>query len=178
MESDDAKWDYKSEDGAELSDPDQPTSGQSVSWTASEYIDHQRGAQWYALLVILTAMTTVVVYFITKDYVATAVMVLAGLAVGIFSVRKPQQVTYELSSSGLKIGAKAYTYRQFRSYSIIQDGGLNSISFFPTKKFMTPLSAYFAPEDGDRILAAIGDHLPQEQKDLDAVEKISRRLRF
>jgi hypothetical protein len=43
---------------------------------------------------------------------------------------------------------------------------------------MPPISAYFAPKDEERITKILGNYLPYEERKLDNVERLSRRLRF
>lgn len=189
-DDDNTSWDYKP-DGkqashqAELpgSGPNgrtkqKPVSSPSVSWTASEYIDHTRGASWYLLLIIVTAAIAAVVYLFTKDIFATVLIAIVGIVVWVFSLKKPSQMTYELSDSGLKAGDKFYPYHHFKSFAVIREGSLNSVYLIPLKRLMPPLSVYFESADEKSILETIGGHLPYEQRGLDGIERLTRRLRF
>jgi hypothetical protein len=106
------------------------------------------------------------------------IIAFVGIIVGVSAGRKPRQMEYEISSSGLRIGEKSYPYSLFRTFSVIRDGALSSISFSPIKKLMPPISAYFAPKDEERITKILGNYLPYEERKLDNVERLSRRLRF
>jgi hypothetical protein len=169
-----AGWDYKP--GEPSAEPE--ASHAAVSWTASEYIDHARGAGWYALLAVATLALTGGIYLVSKDYFASALMPIIGVVIGIFASRKPRQIRYELSDSGLKIEEKFYPYNQFKSFAIIRDGALLSINLLPIKRLMVPVSAYFAAADEEKIIDTVGTHLPYEERGLDGVDRLSRRLRF
>jgi hypothetical protein len=184
------QWQYKP-GGQQPVSPDQvpqpagispaPTSSVpagSVVWTAAEYIEHDRSSGWYMALVAGTAVLTAIVYFITKDYLAAGVIPVLGFIVGFSAGHKPRQLEYELSDSGLRIGTKNYPYDQFKSFSLIPEGELNSINLLPVKRFMPMISAYFAPGDQERIAASLGNHLPFEQRQMDGVDRLSRHLRF
>ena len=185
------QWEYKP-DGKEVSAaPDlpgsvaktdtQPKSSKdtSISWTASEYIDHSRGATWYLALTSGTIVISALVYLATKDYFATGIITVMGVVVGIFSRQKPKQVTYELSGSGLKAGEKVYPFNLFKSFVLIREGALSSVNLIPIKRFMPPLSIYFDPGDGQNIVSLLGNHLPLlEEGGLDAIERLAHRLRF
>lgn len=151
---------------------------ETISWTASEYIDHNRGAGWYLLLFLSTGLLSAGIYLLTKDYFATTVIIIAGIVLLIFSRHKPQEITYELSSSGINAGGKLYSYGSFKSFSVVKDGALNSISFTPLKRFMPPFSAYYAPSDEEKIIQALSAYLPYEEKQLDGIDRLSRRLRI
>ncbi|MEX1995414.1 MAG: hypothetical protein WD887_01405 [Candidatus Saccharimonadales bacterium] len=170
----DTNWKYESGESAD----ELAASTTSISWSASEYIDHTRGAGWYGLLVLATAALTAGIYFITRDYFASGTIPIIGVVVGVFASRKPRQLSYELSESGFRVGQKTYPYNQFKSFSIIRDGALLSINLLPIKRFMVPVSAYFDAADEEKITDTIGVHLPYEERSMDGVDRLSRRLKF
>ena len=190
MNNDDNLWEYKP-DGKEASAaPDLPTPDQkaagparaskdaTITWTASEYIDHTKGASWYLVLAGGTIVLAATVYLATKDYFATGVIAVLGVIVGVFSRQKPKQVAYELSSLGLKAGEKTYPFSLFKSFALIREGALSSVNLIPIKRFMPPLSIYFDPSDEQKIVNLLGSFLPLEEGGLDSIERLSRRLRF
>lgn len=155
-----------------------PAGGGSVTWTASEYIHHERGASWYALLLVGTAVLAAGIYFLTKDYFATGAIAVVGILVGVFAGRKPRQITYQLTSSGLKIGEKLYGYGLFKSFSIIRGSEASSVSLMPLKKFMPPVDAFFGAADEEKIIDLIGQHLPYEERQQAGIDRLSHKLRF
>jgi hypothetical protein len=48
----------------------------------------------------------------------------------------------------------------------------------PLKRFGLPTTIYFAPEDEDRIVDIINQHLPFEPRDRDAIDRLMKRIRF
>ncbi len=182
-------WQYKPSGGtatapppvlapAPAAPPAPPSAGGPVTWVASEYIDHDRGAGWYVLLILGVAILSTIVYFLTKDYFAIGTIVIVGVIVGFVAGKKPRQLNYELSASGIRIGDKLYSFGLFKSFSIVKDGALSSIQLTPIKRFMPPVSAYYAAGDEEKIVDTIGAYLPYEERGLDAIDRLSRRLRF
>lgn len=186
----DSPWQYKPDGKKVLAAPNLPgATAQSaarqklpkddvITWTASEYINHTRGAGWYLALVTGTIILAAVVYLITEDYFATGVIGIMGVVVAAFSTHKPKQVSYELSNFGLKAGEKAYPFSLFKSFTLIREGALSSVNLIPIKRFMPPLSIFFESADEQKIVATLGNYLPYEEGGLDAIERLSRRLRF
>lgn len=170
-----ADFDYKP-DAADS--PAEKSSGKTVSWSASEYIEHQRGGSWYFLLAVGTAAIAVIIYLWTKDYFATGIIIAAGVILGSVARWKPKQVDYELSSSGLQAGERFYPLKQFKTFSIVHEGHLSSLVLNPLKRFMPPISVFFDEEDEGKIVETIGDHLPMEESSTDRIDRITRRLRF
>ena len=174
MAEQEINWDYTSSGDKEKAKKDIA----SVAWTASEYIDHKQGASWYLMLMLATIVLAAVIYLLTKDIFAVVITALLGLIVGIFAHRTPKQRTYELDDSGLKIDGKFYPYHNFKSFSVIQEGPLVSLELISIKRFMPTISVYFSPNDQEKIISVIQDHLAYEQRRLEAVERLSRSLRF
>jgi hypothetical protein len=164
--------------GSSVKRPTQKNDDSVVAWVASEYIEHERNTSWYVLLAVITVGLAAGIYFLTKDIFATVIIAVVGLIVGVFAGRKPRQMEYELSSSGLRIGEKSYPYSLFRTFSIIKDGAINSVNLTPIKRFMPPISAYYAPKDEEQITKMLGNYLPYEESKLDSIDRLSRHLRF
>ena len=129
------------------------------------------------MLLVIAALGGVM-YLVSKDYFAIATIVIIGLVVGFVAGRKPQQVAYELSASGLRVGPKLYPHGIFKSFAIVMDGALNSILLVPVKRFMPPVSVYYAAADEEKIVDILGNYLPYEDRGLDAIDRLTRRLHF
>ena len=183
-------WQYKPTDQSKSADQPYPGnsasapppaskgSGSSVTWTASEFIEHHHSAGWYMLLILTTVAVASGVYFLTKEYFAAGTIGVVGLIVAIFASRKPQKVAYELSASGLRVGQKMYAFGLFKSYSVVKEGGFSTLNLLPLKRFMPPVSAHFASEDEERIVGTISDYLPYEEHKTDGIDRLSRKLKL
>lgn len=190
MDQDDRpEWDYKPSGSTAVAEPhaqpnvgggaaEPPDSRSTMRWTASEYIEHNRGVGWYLLLVLATAAVAAIAYLVTRDYFAIGVITVLGIIVGTSAGRKPKEIQYELTSDGIHVGQKFYKYSVFRSFSIIHQEGLSSVEFTPLKKLMLPVAAYFGPGDEERVMDIIGQHLPYEERKMDSIDRLSRKLRF
>jgi hypothetical protein len=173
-------WQYKPDADAPKADKNdtgsshrqaKPQPRQSATWEAPEFIDHPHGAGWYVALVFATLVMAALTYLLAKDAVATVFIVLVGIIVGIFATQKPNVVKYEISASGLSINGKLYNLSNYKSFTVIQEGALTSANLFPLKRFMPPLSVYFDPKEEKKIIDTLGNYLPYEQQDLDAIDR-------
>lgn len=169
------------EQPAQTPSPKQPIAAikPTVSWTASEFIAHDKSSGWYLLLALGAAVLAVLVYLFTHgDKVSTAVVVIVAITFGILAARKPRELEYGVDGSGIHIGEKFYPYSGFRSFSIVQEEAVESIWFMPLKRFMPPLTLYFDPDDGEKIVDVLAQFLPLENQQVDMVDKLMHRLRF
>jgi hypothetical protein len=189
MTEEKAEWDYKP-DGQTPKDPPALSSRGSrpmpkkanvpegLEWQGHEFIEHERGGSWYLGLIALAIVLAAGVYFWMKDYIASVVIIITAFVVIVFTRQKPRQVTYNLSTDGLRINEKLYLYSHFKSFTVIHEGAANSISLMPIKRFLPPISLYFEPAQEVQIVQILGQYLPYENRQPDRFDRISRRLKI
>lgn len=149
-----------------------------VTWTASEFIDHQKNISWYALLALLTVAVDAIVYLWTRDIVSIVALTTMAVLLGVVASRKPRVMEYHLDAAGLTIGQTFHPYSKFKSFSVVTEGAFSTVTFSPLKRFMPPVGIYFGPDDEERVMAVLSQHLPYEDRKSDAIDKLSRRVRF
>ena len=130
------------------------------------------------MLAVGVLLLAALIFLSTRDVVSVAVVVVAGLLLGIYGAHQPRQLEYRLDKQGVGIGQKQYGYDEFRSFSVVPEGAFASIVFMPLKRFALPTTVYYAPDDEDKILAVLSDQLPLEEYRHDAIDRLMRRIRF
>lgn len=156
----------------------QPTSGDGISWTASEFVAHQKSGGWYALLTLGAVVIAALVWLVTKDVVSSVVILFAAFVFGFYAKRQPRELAYRLDGGGLTIAQKLYPYANFRSFGVVDEGAFSSIVFMPLKRFAPLVTIYYAPEDEEAIVGLLSDRLPMENRQKDALERLMWRIRF
>lgn len=150
-----------------------------VSWTASEFIAHDKSPGWYMVLAITTVIVAAITYLVTRrDEISTGMVLIVGVFFGAIASRKPRELTYTVDDKGVQIGPKNYPYSLLRSFSVVQEAGLESIWLMPLKRFMPMLTIYFAPDDEQKIVNALSQHLPEENHQPDSVDRLMHKVRF
>ncbi|MGH7241337.1 MAG: hypothetical protein ACREGB_03520 [Candidatus Saccharimonadales bacterium] len=158
--------------------PAQPEDPAQITWAASEFIEHAKSFDWYLALGVVSVLVAAAFYFLFRDVVTTAVIILVGLAFGYFAKRKPRQLSYQLDSHGLTVDTRHFPYELFRSFAVLDEGHFSSIAFLPLKRFGLMTTIYYDPQDEDRILELINQHLPLEPREHDALDRFMKRIRF
>jgi hypothetical protein len=151
---------------------------EEVSWTASEFISHQKSSTWYIGLGAAAAVVTLIVFVVTGNIFSALVVAMAFMALGVFAARKPATIEYRISPDGIYAGQRLYPYNMFKSYSVVQDGAVNCIWLRPLKKLMPTVVMYYPSDDEDKILDTLDNFLAQEDREHDALDRFSRRIRF
>jgi hypothetical protein len=162
----------------DLGPADYATPTESLNWTASEFIAHNKTAGWHFGLIAATVLIAALLWFITKDWVTTGVVIFAGIMLSMYGARRPGEIQYQLDDYGLSIGQKHFGFNDFRAFSLVPEGAFASIALLPVKRFAPMTTLYFDPEDGDKILEILGNHLPQQPMKPDVIDSLMRRIRF
>jgi hypothetical protein len=86
-----------------------------LAWSALEYEEKERSPDWFWALGI-TVMTASITAIIFQSYFFAGLLVLAGLLLAFFAIKKPDTIFYELNEYGLKIGNRLYPYENIKSF--------------------------------------------------------------
>ena len=150
----------------------------SITWEASEYVAHEKPFSWYLALYGGSLVVTFVVYLLNRDILTAVAIMTVAFCAGFFASRQPGSKKYELSAKGLQVNGKLYRFADFRSFSVVEEGAIDSIWLKPLNRYVPALVMHFAPDDEDKIVEMLANYLPHEQRELDAIDRASRRLRF
>jgi len=173
-------WQYSPEQETHGPSADLPAAKPvgEVSWTASEFIAHHKNTGWYLRLAGAGFLAVIVVFVITRDFISAFLVALAIIFLGSLAGRKPRSLQYQVDGAGIHIGQRSYPYHDFKSFSVIDEGGISSIDLMPLKRFMPSLSVYYEPQDEERIIAVLTTQLPFEEGKKDAFDRFMHRIRF
>lgn len=86
-----------------------------LSWSALEYEEKERSRDWFWALGIIIA-TSSVASIIFGNYFFASLLILGGVLLGFFAIKKPDTVIYELNNAGLKIRNRLYPYENIKSF--------------------------------------------------------------
>lgn len=150
-----------------------------ITWSASEYIAHHKSAGWYGIFSLVACVLLAAIYFITDgDILSMLVVIVVGVVFVMYAARTPKEQQYSISDHGVSIGPKTYSFHDFKSFSVIDEGAFSSIAFMPLKRFMPVISIYYAPEHEAEIIDVLSAHLPFDQRNADAIDRLMKKIRF
>lgn len=153
-------------------------SAKPVVWKEAEFVAHKKTFGWYALLGLAAIVVATGVYFYNHDLVSVVVIIVAAVFLGLVANRQPRTLEYQVDDTGIKIGEKVYSYDNFRSFSIVDEGKVSGLVFQPLKRFMPLISVYYSPKDEKAIMEILGKHLPVDNRRTDAIDSLIRRIHY
>src|SRR6266568_1571705 len=176
-----APWAFMTDnDTATAPDSDAGASVQpdSIQWTASEFIAHQKSAGWYLVLAFSAIILAALTYLISHDLSSATVVIVVAIFLAAIAGHKPRELQYSVNPKGFTVGHRSYTYGMFKSFSIVQEGAFSSVLFMPLKRFMPPVTIYYLPEDESKVVEMLGAYLPLAPVRNDLLDKFLERIRF
>ncbi len=117
-----------------------------LTWSALEYEEKERSKDWFWALgvIVVTASLASIIY---GNYFFAALIIISGLLLGFFAVKKPEIISYELNDHGLKIRNRLYPYENIQSFFIQtsssrkhKDGQISKPTLFiKSERFFMPI---------------------------------------
>ena len=93
-----------------------------LSWSALEYEERERSRDWFWALGVIV-VTGSIASIIFGNYFFAALLILSGILLGFFAIKKPDTVAYELNNRGLKISNRLYPYENIKFFWVQLDNG-------------------------------------------------------
>jgi hypothetical protein len=147
-------------------------------WSSTEFVGHEKNTSWFFALGIVIIIVTALVYLWTKDIFSSIMVVAIGVIFAVYARHQPRKIMYELTNIGVKIDSRYYHYTEFKSFSVVDEGKIGSIIFTKLKRFAPPASIYYDLNDEDKIIDAVSEFLPHEEKKNDAIDNLMKKVRF
>ena len=143
-----------------------------------EYEEKERGNDWFwALGVIILA--SAITSFIYTNYFFGLFLIIGGILLGTFAVKKPDLVFYELNEKGLKIRNRLYSYNNIKAFlGKKRNRKINPLYKIRKSVYANNLHAYrFKPHRRNRTYYAF-KNVPEEEMKEHVSEKIMDFLGF
>ncbi|MEK7060141.1 MAG: hypothetical protein AAB970_00770 [Patescibacteria group bacterium] len=149
-----------------------------LEWTALEYEEKERGNDWFwalGVIVLASAITS----FIYANYFFGLFLIIGGILLGVFAVKKPDLVFYELNEKGLKIRNRLFPYTNIKSFWIKKDLEKSTLFIKSERLFMPIISMPINQNSAEEIKNfMLSENVPEEEMKEHVSEKIMDSLGF
>mgnify|MGYP001606132662 FL=1 len=111
-------------------------SDEKLIWSALEYEEKNRSSDWFWALGIIV-VTSSIATIIFENYFFATLIILSGILLGFFAIKKPDTIIYELNQKGLMIRNRLYPYENIKSFWIQTE--LKPILFIHSERAFMPI---------------------------------------
>lgn len=116
---------------------------EKINWSFLEYEEKERNPDWFwALGVIVIASSITAIIF--KNYFFAILLIISGILLAFFAIKKPEVVSYELNEKGLKIKDRIYLYEKIKAFWVqkpLSDDGIQKepALFIKSERLLVPI---------------------------------------
>jgi hypothetical protein len=159
-------------------DNDQQDIPLTITWQAQEYEYIRKSSDWYWAVGILTlGLFTVALIF--QNVLFAVFMLIAGFTTALYGARPPRTVNFELSSEGIHIHNRMYTYEMLQSFWIFyHPPDIKEISIESQKFIMPHIKIPLGDTNPVAVRAYLQQFLPERQQEESLIETGTRFLGF
>ena len=150
---------------------------EKLNWSALEFEEKEKSSDWFWALGIII-VTSSIAAIIFGDYFFAVLLILSGVLLGFFAIKKPDVIFYELNNKGLKIGNSLYPYENIKSFwvqlSTPPETNLNPVLFIHSERIFMPIMMIPIEEKNAQEIHSI--FLSKNIEEVEMKEHISEKI--
>ena len=147
----------------------------SLKWAVVEYEQKDRTSDWFwalGIIIIAGSITSVIL----RDYFFAILLLIGGVCLVMFAIKKPEMINYELNEKGLQINNTLYEYKRIKSF-FVRIEGKPTLFIKSSRLFLPLLSADLVDISPQEVKQIMLDHnIPEEEMKEHFSEHIMERL--
>ena len=146
-------------------------------WQAPEYEEKERSKDWFWALgiIVLAGSIASIIY---ANYFFAILLILGGILMAFFAIKKPEMIEYKLTNKGLLVKDQLYLYENIKSF-YVQNTPKHLLFIKSDKIFMPMLSIPIQENMAENIHTYIlAQSIPEEEMHGHPGEKIMESLGF
>ena len=150
---------------------------EKIEWSALEYEEKERSVDWFWALgiIVVAGSVTSLIY---GNYFFAILLILSGILLGFFAIKKPEMVSYELNKKGLKIKTRLFPYESMKSF-FVQTAPKSMLFVKSSRMFMPILSMPIEDNLAEDIRSLLlSNNVQEEEMKEGPSERIMERLGF
>lgn len=146
-----------------------------IEWIAPEYKHEDKSMDFLWAIGIVT----IVVFGLAiwkQSYLFSIFILVSGASLILFSVRRPQDITYKIETNGITLGKDYYEWKKIKGFHIIKKDN-DAVLLVELDKYMLPVYTLPLPielvqKTKESLLKIIPDMELEESKSMKFMEKI------
>ncbi len=150
----------------------------SHKWQAKEFEPHPHQKS-LSIFFLGAAAVFFVFSALSGNFSGAVISILAGFVLYVFSQKQPQNLTFQVTPKGIRIGEELYDYETLDSFWIFYDPPEIKEVVIKTHAYLTPkLHLPLENEDPNEIREILQKYLPEEKQNHSIIDNIARGLGF
>jgi hypothetical protein len=148
-----------------------------LSWTAPEFIKHEKSAGWFWALGII-GVALVVVSLMMQNYLFILIVILAAFLIYIQAKKRPTNIRVTLTNKGIIINDKEYAYSDLRSFWIFEEPEIECLSLISKKLTQPQIQIPFGEQNPKKIREILIKFITEKEQEEPLIDAIARKIKF
>ncbi len=149
-----------------------------LAWKAREFKSYKKTRLWYICFFVISAGLIVYALYI-HNILTLITFALLSFATFLFSHQNPEDITYELTSTGIISGQIMYPYRNIKNFWIIYTPENRTLNFETTAYLNNQVSIELGKQDPVQIKQFLKTYLPEDlDKEESFTDILARKIKF
>ena len=149
-----------------------------LKWTAPEFFYFKKTEIWFAVSGLITIALFIWALW-TRNIFFAFIIILGYFIVIAYAIKKPLNITVNITPEGVKIDRTFYSYNNLKSFWIFYTPPeLKEISILSRKKVMPYIKIPLGEQDPIEVRKVLIQYLPEKKQDESLIDNLSRQLRF
>lgn len=149
-----------------------------ISWQAPEFIFHEKSADWFwAVIIITTAL--VVGAILIKNFLLGLLVGVSGFSILMYGAKRPSVINFSISNQGIQVGGKSYLFENLEYFWVdYSPPHKKQIILESSKLLMTHIIIPLGDTDPDFVREILLQHIKEKRIEESFSETISKFLKF
>jgi len=149
-----------------------------LSWTAPEFIYHNKTRAWFIVLGIVSA-ALLIISLLLKNYFGALLVPIASFLIYVHARKQPRQLTIAITDEYINIGQfLSLAHKEITSFWIFEEPSIRSLSL-ETKKVLQPkISVLLAGQNPAAIREILIKFVPEKKHEEYFTDIIARKIKF
>ncbi len=146
------------------------------SWTAHEFIYHEKNLNWFLGFALLTIIL-LGISILTKNYFFAFLIVIASFLIFIQSQKHPRRIKFTISEEGITADDRTFAFSQITSFWIFEEQE-KWLSLETKILLQTRVSIPLENESPEKIRNILSKFIPEKKQTEHFSDLIARKLKF
>ena len=138
----------------------------TIEWSAPEYTHKERGNDWFWGLGLITIVACGIAIWL-HSYVFAVFLAISGCCLIMFTMRRPQDVTFIVETKGLTMGRDLHLWKDLKSFNVKNNekDAYAKLLILTSKYFLPIYTIPFPKEKVDEVKETLLKVIPRSEID-------------
>jgi hypothetical protein len=149
-----------------------------MQWNAPEYVQHERGNDWYWWLGLIAVVLLVFAVW-QKSFLFGVLIILGWFTTILFAMRQPKNVHFIISEQGITIDSTFYSWGSIKSFWIFNNPPIQKELSLVSERTLSPyVKIPLGDVDPNQVHEILKKHVEEIEQEESIIEHLAHLFKF